>query len=217
MFKLARIFRKLSSRFGQTVLADDEERPEGRVKSTLPRSYLKSDGQSGRTVYKKGGLGHRALIFLSGFLWLNVGVYLLTIGIYLVLSNATSSYTSTHFSLFSLFPQGDSPEQHSLIIIFSMLFLGYLKYRFVLRKTVEKQLHRIRSLPNPAPWKRLFGRKYYLLILTMIFLGISLRLLPIAAETRGGIDLIIGAALVSGALHYFRQTLIFYVQGSNIQ
>ncbi len=58
---LARISHQHSSRFGQTDLPGDKERPEGRVKLTLPRGYLKSDGetdgQSGRTVGEKCGLG----------------------------------------------------------------------------------------------------------------------------------------------------------------
>lgn len=159
-------------------------------------------------------LSHRILIFLSGFLWLNVGIYLLSMGLYLVLRNALFSHPPSHLSLFSLLPKKSPPEQKALILLFSTIFLGYLKYLFVLRKTIEKQVHRIRSFPNPAPWKNLFGLRYFLLILTMILLGAALRRLPIAAETRGGIDLIIGAALISGALHYFRQALVFHVQGS---
>ncbi len=57
---LTRISHKHSSRFGQTVLSDDKESPAGRVKLTLPRVNLKSDGetggQSGRTVCEKCAL-----------------------------------------------------------------------------------------------------------------------------------------------------------------
>jgi len=59
--ELARISHQHSSQFGQTVLSDAEENPEGRVKLTLPRDALKvddeTDGQSGRMVGEKRGLG----------------------------------------------------------------------------------------------------------------------------------------------------------------
>ena len=38
----------------------------------------------------------------------------------------------------------------------------------------------------------------------MVFLGISMRFLPLAQDIRGFVDLTIGAALMNGALLYFR-------------
>ncbi len=57
---LARVSHQHSSRFGQTVFPDVEESSEGRVKLTLPRMAMKTDGdtdaQSGRMVGEKSGL-----------------------------------------------------------------------------------------------------------------------------------------------------------------
>ncbi len=57
---LARVSHQHSSRFGQTVFSDVEESSEGRVKLTLPRMAMKTDGdtdaQSGRMVGEISGL-----------------------------------------------------------------------------------------------------------------------------------------------------------------
>ncbi len=43
---LARVSHQHSSRFGQTVFPDVEESSEGRVKLTLPRMAMKTDGDT---------------------------------------------------------------------------------------------------------------------------------------------------------------------------
>ncbi len=66
---LARVSHQHSSRFGQTVFPDVEESSEGRVKLTLPRMVMKTDGdtdaQSGRMVGEKSGLGELDYVVAS--------------------------------------------------------------------------------------------------------------------------------------------------------
>ncbi len=138
---------------------------------------------------------HRTLIALSGLLWLAVGVYLISLGSYLILGSFSDPSTS---------------QNKAFIIIVSALFVGHLKGRFVLKKAVLKQISRILSFPNPSPITHIYSLKYYLLLGFMMGLGIAMRVLPIATSVRGAIDLTIGSALTNGALLYFRYATTSY-------
>ena len=132
---------------------------------------------------------HRTLIALSGLLWLTVGVYLISLGSYLILGS---------------FSDPSASQNKAFIIIVSALFAGHLKGRLVLRRAISKQISRILSFPKPSPITQIYSLKYYLLWGFMVGLGISMRFLPIATGIRGAIDLTIGSALTNGALLYFR-------------
>lgn len=149
---------------------------------------------------------HRTLIAISGLVWFLVGIFLLSLGLHFILDTIqANSATSQHFSIlaFSNFMIGDI-EHAALTVVTICLFIGYIKGRFVLSKSVKRQVLRILSLPNPANIKNIYSKGYYILLGSMIALGFVIRYLPISLDTRGAIDLTIGAALVNGALMYFR-------------
>lgn len=152
---------------------------------------------------------HRTLIVLSGFVWLAVGVMLLSMGIRFLLGSLFGLYPDQGgFSLVSsLTASGVSPEVIALSLLSTCLFIGYLKGKMVLSKSVRRQVERILKKPSPVPLHEIYGRGYYFLLGGMILLGVSMRFLPITYDTRGAIDIAIGAALINGALQYFRASL----------
>jgi hypothetical protein len=54
---------------------------------------------------------------------------------------------------------------------------------------------------------------YFLLIGSMILLGISLKWLPIAPEVRGVVDVAVGSSLINGSLQYLRMA---FSKGKNL-
>ena len=82
------------------------------------------------------------------------------------------------------------------------LFFGFLKGRFVLRKTVQRISLRIAGLQAPIRFIDAYPKSYWLLLASMMALGFLLRLVP--GEVRGFIDVVVGSALLNGALLYFR-------------
>jgi len=145
---------------------------------------------------------HRVLIILSGTIWLGVGIFLLSLGTHLFLS----PHNNTNFSLISSLSIW-IPNKHNLMlcVLCVCLLLGFLKGKFVLSRTVKRQVSRITS--RPPSFKNLYSRGYIILILCMIALGMILRSLPIAPDTRGAVDIAIGMALINGAVQYFRHAL----------
>lgn len=146
---------------------------------------------------------HKTLIFLSGGMWLLIGLFLMILGIRFLMT--TLHNPSDSFSLIALTSRLTSgQEQGASLVIAGALFLGFIKGRTVLKKAAQRQISRILQLAQPAPLKKIYTPAYYLLICGMIALGISLRFLPTSLDVRGAIDLAIGSALINGALHYFR-------------
>lgn len=92
----------------------------------------------------------------------------------------------------------------SIIVAAIALYVGFLKGKFVLRKTAAKGIARIQSLPNPAPLYAVYGWKYLMLLAGMILLGVSFSRFGLNTDIRGAIDLAVGSALISGALCYLR-------------
>lgn len=151
---------------------------------------------------------HRTLIAFSAVIWLIIGTGLLFLGISFIIKTIQYphlAYLPHRFSLMAFLSGFVKDRQNAAVILLSSgLFIGHLKGRFVLRKTVARQLQRIASLPNPAPLKRLYGKGYYILIASMMLLGMLMRFFPITLDTRGFVDVAIGAALIQGAMLYFR-------------
>lgn len=120
----------------------------------------------------------RTAILLSGALWLAIGIFLLYKGLYLI------------------------PGSSTLIAV--GLLVGFLKGRLILPKSVRRIVARIQALPEPISLKQLYPPSYWILIGSMVGLGLAARLLP--NDIRGFIDIAIGAALMNGAMFYFRAT-----------
>jgi len=128
-------------------------------------------------------MDQRGWIYLSGALWFVIGLFLMYKGLFFI------SSASGHVNNW---------------IIFFALMIGFLKGRFVLVKTVQKVVLRIRSLPSPIRFSQVYPKSYWILIGSMMMLGMALRYLPIPISVRGFVDLAIGSALMNGSMLYFR-------------
>lgn len=150
-------------------------------------------------------LSHTKLIVISGLVWFLVGFYLLQLGLNLLVDSATTMPTSGHYPLLSSVAHfiGDG-QTAALLLVLIALFVGYMKGRYVLGKSAQKGVDRIRSFPNPAPLAHIYSPKYYLLLGLMIALGVSIKFFGVNNDIRGFVDTIIGAALINGAMIYFR-------------
>lgn len=151
---------------------------------------------------------HRTLIFFSGLTWLIIGMSLLIMGIQFMmrtLQDPSLLFLPGKFSIIRSFaPWVKGTENLIVLVLSTALFVGYLKGRYVLAKSAKRQLRRIQGLPNPASITLLYSKGYYILIASMMLLGVLLRFFPITLDTRGSIDVAIGSALINGSLLFFR-------------
>lgn len=151
---------------------------------------------------------HFVLIVISGLIWSVVGMMLMTLGVHHlmdafrlwdVLGQAGSF--SVLKSLSFLFKE---PQAAMTVFILICITLGYLKGHFVLSRSVLRGVQQITSYPNPTGIQNLYAKKYYFILFGMMGLGMFLRWLKLPEDLHGGIDLVIGCALLKGALHYFK-------------
>lgn len=131
---------------------------------------------------------HESCLYLSGLIWLFAGCSLLMKGIQFLTSLSKSG----------------GGEERAMILVAIVLFVGYVKGRFVLRKTVEKLAQRILSMETPIPLKKIYPPKYFILLVFMIGLGILMNVMELRIDVRGTVDLAIGSALMHGAIAFFR-------------
>lgn len=142
----------------------------------------------------------RGWILCSGSIWFAVGLMLMYKGLRFI-SDAQIDPDSLSFR----FNQSvGSTSQAGNWIIFFALIVGFAKGRFVFVKTVQRVVSRIRSLSLPIRFFQVYTRSYWLLIGSMMMLGMVFRFLPIPVDVRGFIDLAIGSALMNGAMLFFR-------------
>lgn len=130
---------------------------------------------------------HRGWIILSGLFWFAIGIFLLNKGLRFIAEGVANS-----------------SSQAGMALIAVALFIGFLKGRIVLAKTVKRLVSRILALQAPIRFADVYPRSYFLLIAGMVGLGALLRFLPISIEARGFVDVAIGSALINGAMLYFR-------------
>ncbi len=139
---------------------------------------------------------HRFCIRLTGFVWFAIGTWLFFKGLKYVSYGAFEpSGISSFFA---------TSERGAAILISAGLLVGFLKGQFVLRKTVTRVAGRIAALPMPLSIGKIYAPSYWILIGSMMLLGMSMNFLPIALDLRGAIDVAIGSALISGAILYFK-------------
>jgi hypothetical protein len=127
-------------------------------------------------------MSHRAWISISGLIWAVAGIFLLYKGLK-ILSGLSDTNTASWW-------------------IAAGLFIGFLKGRFVLARTVQRISKRILSLPAPIHFVDAYPKSYWLLISSMMALGVAMRLVP--DQWHGFIDVAVGSALLNGAMVYFR-------------
>lgn len=152
-------------------------------------------------------MSHKAIIIFSGSIWLAVGCFLLPLGLNFLLQAVQNAniYAENNYPLLNLFSSFTSTAENAAIVLITIcMLIGYSKGRYVLGKSAIKGVHRIRSFPNPMELKNIYSPKYYILLGTMICIGMSMKYLGIPTDVRGLVDIAIGAALINGAMVYFR-------------
>lgn len=153
-------------------------------------------------------LSHTKLIILSGLVWFGVGIYLLRLGLNLLISSMygqSDSGANSYPLIAALKPYMGSVENVALLLAVIALSIGYLKGRFVLGKSAQRGVERIKSFSNPTSLMNIYSAKYYVLLGLMITLGISIKYVGLNEDIRGVVDVIIGSALINGAMIYFQQ------------
>lgn len=145
---------------------------------------------------------HRTLIILSGLIWMGIGCFLLQLGLNLLLKGPQTQQENPLLQFLTVY-LGER-ESAAIFVIALCLYVGYLKGRYVLGKSVRRGVLRILALPNPSSLTYIYSPKYYLLIGLMVGLGISIKYLGLSNDWRGSVDVVIGSALINGALLYFR-------------
>lgn len=152
---------------------------------------------------------HTTLIVISGLVWFVVGCFLLPLGLNFVVESILRENAHQNKPLLDIINSFvGSLDTSALIILFTALALGYVKGRFVFGKTVQKGVKRIISLPNPAPFSKIYTLKYYILLGSMVFIGFLVKYASL--DIRGFIDVTIGSALIQGAILYFRSAVSVY-------
>lgn len=149
-------------------------------------------------------IGHRLGIFVSGFVWLLIGLFLMYKGIfYTVFSKLTYSPEAYPLIRAVAFVTKNH-EIATLILVFIALVLGLLKGRIALAKTANRTVKRLLAIPAPLSIKDLFPISYIALVMAMMLLGMSLKFLQIPFDIRGFIDIAVGSGLINGAVVYFK-------------
>lgn len=148
-------------------------------------------------------LSQSSLSIISGLIWICVGIFLMQMGLKLILDPAYADGSS--LPILSNF-QGvmGGFQEAGIALVAIALFIGFLKGKLLLRKSARKGVERLKTFPDPMPLQQIYSAKYYILLAAMIGLGMSMRFLGIPNDIRGGIDVAVGAALINGAMEYFR-------------
>lgn len=147
-------------------------------------------------------LSHSAMTFISGAVWLAIGIFLLQLGLNLLFVQLFDLRSTT--PLLNLLRGLLNHQEAAVLIAAIALYIGFLKGKHVLTKAANRGIERTLTLPNPAPIHQIYSRQYYLLIGIMVLLGISIKFLGLPNDIRGAIDIAIGSALINGSIHYFR-------------
>lgn len=152
-------------------------------------------------------LRHTNAILFSGFLWIGVGILLLTKGIQYVFLAGKQVFEGSHegFSLLLLMGRfSDSPQRTVGLFMGCALLIGIFKGRVVLKKTANRVIRRIRSYPSPIKFTQMYSKGYLILLGSMMLLGLLFKILPLPLDVKGFIDVAIGIALINGAIFYLR-------------
>lgn len=134
---------------------------------------------------------HRFYVYLTGAFWFLMGAWLAFKGLKYIAAGIFDSSALL-----------GSTRDKAALLISAGLFAGYLKGKFVLSKSAHRVAERIRSQELPLSFWKIYAPSYWLLIGSMMALGMLLNILPVPLDVRGAIDLAIGAALIRGAFTY---------------
>lgn len=162
-------------------------------------------------------MSHRGLILVSAAIWLGVGLVLLPKGLNFitdaVINRPIVAVVPTRPLLNFVAAFSGGLDQAVIVLVALALWIGFLKGRFIFSKTVKRSVERILSLPNPSPLSSVYDKKYYILLGSMFVLGYLVRFAPL--DIRGFVDVIIGSALIQGAVQYRRAA--FQVKNEEVE
>jgi hypothetical protein len=148
----------------------------------------------------------RKWIVISGLSWLVIGSYLMFKGLkWITLAMALPETPGLLRWFVSL---AGSLQQGALLLICLGLLIGFIKGRMVLSKSVNRIVKHLRELKEPIQFSNAYDKKYYIILGSMMGLGLLFRFLPIPFDIRGAIDVTIGSALINGAMLYFREAIV---------
>lgn len=145
------------------------------------------------------------LLFVSGGAWFTIGVVLLSAGMKFVLAALEGNASRWLHQLMQI---AGGREEGALLLIVLGLLVGFIKGRFVMVRAVQRMVKKLEQLSDPIPFSKAYGVRDLFLIGGMIGLGIGLRFVPL--DVRGFIDVAVGAALMNGAMCYFRSGLALH-------
>ena len=141
-------------------------------------------------------------LLISFASWLCIGVFLLYKGLSFLVHLVPGTTPSPMLDILSKIAGGN--ESAVLVCISIGVFIGFMKGRFVLSKTVARISNRFFSFKRSMTLKEMYPVSYLILISSMILLGVSMKWLPVPLDVRGTMDVAIGSALTNGAMQYFR-------------
>lgn len=147
---------------------------------------------------------HKTLIFISGIIWLAIGVFLLNLGLNFIVDSVAKPLP--FISFFASLTGG--LEEAAICLVVLGLLIGFFKGRYVLSKSVNRLVSRIKSFPEPLSPLKMYSAPYYGLIIVMMLLGMGMNFFGVPLDIRGLIDVAVGAALINGSTLYFRSALL---------
>ncbi len=145
-------------------------------------------------------ISHSKAITLSGLTWLGIGMLLIYKGLQFIVQ--AQGKMIDFFASFA-----GNQQQGALFLIVIALFIGFLKGRFVLSKTVKRVTRHMLTFASPIKVSQMYTKGYFILLGCMMLLGMTFKYVPIGADIRGLIDLAVGSALVNGSLLYFKRAV----------
>jgi hypothetical protein len=152
-------------------------------------------------------LSKRTWFVISGITWLGIGIMLLMKGLRLTVDAVEQTTVAMPLLKFVLSIAG-TRHQAALLLVCLGLFIGFIKGRTVLAKTVARIASRINAHQKGLSLQQAYDRKYWIILSLMMSLGVIFRVFTIPADIRGLIDIAVGSALINGAILYFRHILI---------
>lgn len=90
--------------------------------------------------------------------------------------------------------------------------IGFNKYHFVLKKTINRFYQRIDLIESAKTVYKAFDRKFIILIIAMMGLGWILRIIPGFEIAKGFLRVAVGFALLFGAFKMHRQYHLWYAR-----
>jgi hypothetical protein len=136
------------------------------------------------------GLSRRQHLWIAAAIWTFVGAGLFAMGL---------------LFWFHLPYLGFLDAEH-LGIGSAALAVGLIKGKVVLDRTANRVIERVETLQEPNPFKSvfaMFGGKTIALIVTMMLIGLGLRIAGVSFEIRGLIYIAVGAALLWSCRRYW--------------